>query len=161
MELDHAKIDDAVLALLQLGLHDGYRAWKGFDWDSLGRLVLDQTDPFFGSLAVQIRIRLSIVGAIASRWCTSNRPCIASPASRRENAAAVMELTSWETTIQPSRAANCNTSRSGLLSRLNCRKRTNSIVGSRRNTVCTIALFRSLSARNRGRFMALPGWQLD
>jgi hypothetical protein len=38
MELDHAKIDDAVLALLQLGLHDGYRAWKGFDWDSLGRL---------------------------------------------------------------------------------------------------------------------------
>ena len=38
MELDHAKIDDAVLALLQLGLHDGCRAWKGFDWDSLGRL---------------------------------------------------------------------------------------------------------------------------
>jgi hypothetical protein len=38
MELDHAKIDDAVLALLQLGLHDDYRAWKGFDWDSLGRL---------------------------------------------------------------------------------------------------------------------------
>lgn len=38
MELDHAKIDDAVPALLQLGLHDGYRAWKGFDWESLGRL---------------------------------------------------------------------------------------------------------------------------
>jgi hypothetical protein len=31
MELDLAKIDDAVLALLQLGLHDGNRAWKGFD----------------------------------------------------------------------------------------------------------------------------------
>ena len=38
MELDHAKIDRAVLALLYLGLHDGARAWKGFDWDSLNRL---------------------------------------------------------------------------------------------------------------------------
>jgi hypothetical protein len=25
------RIDDAVLALLSLTLHDGYRAWKGFD----------------------------------------------------------------------------------------------------------------------------------
>jgi hypothetical protein len=32
------KIDDAALALLYLTLHDGYRAWKGFDWDVLGRL---------------------------------------------------------------------------------------------------------------------------
>jgi hypothetical protein len=31
-------IDDAVLALLYLGLHQGYRAWKGFDWDAMGRL---------------------------------------------------------------------------------------------------------------------------
>jgi hypothetical protein len=38
MELDTKKIDDAVLALLLLGLHDGARAWKGFDWDALGRL---------------------------------------------------------------------------------------------------------------------------
>ena len=38
MELDHAKIDRAVLALLYLGLHDGARAWKGFDWDALNRL---------------------------------------------------------------------------------------------------------------------------
>ena len=30
MELD--------LALLYLGLHDGARAWKGFDWDALDRL---------------------------------------------------------------------------------------------------------------------------
>jgi hypothetical protein len=30
--------DDAALALLYLTLHDGYRAWKGFDWDVLGRL---------------------------------------------------------------------------------------------------------------------------
>ena len=38
MELDLEKIDRAVLALLSLGLHEGYRAWKGFDWDALGRL---------------------------------------------------------------------------------------------------------------------------
>ena len=38
MELDYDKIDDAVLALLYLGLHDGSRAWKGFDWDAMDRL---------------------------------------------------------------------------------------------------------------------------
>ena len=38
MTLDLDKIDRAVLALLSLGLHDGYRAWKGFDWDALARL---------------------------------------------------------------------------------------------------------------------------
>ena len=38
MNLDTKKIDDAVLALLVLGLHDGARAWKGFDWDTMGRL---------------------------------------------------------------------------------------------------------------------------
>jgi hypothetical protein len=38
MELDKAKIDAAVLALLLLGLHSGSRAWKGFDWDSMDRL---------------------------------------------------------------------------------------------------------------------------
>jgi len=37
-ELDTHKIDDAVLALLYLGLHDGVRAWKGFDWDAMNRL---------------------------------------------------------------------------------------------------------------------------
>jgi len=26
------------LALLYLGIHDGGRAWKGFDWDALNRL---------------------------------------------------------------------------------------------------------------------------
>jgi hypothetical protein len=36
--LDTDKIDDAVLALLYLGLHNGYRAWKGFDWAALERL---------------------------------------------------------------------------------------------------------------------------
>jgi hypothetical protein len=38
MNIDTAKIDDAVLALLLLGLHDGARAWKGFDWDAMDRL---------------------------------------------------------------------------------------------------------------------------
>jgi uncharacterized protein DUF6429 len=38
MDLDHSKIDDAVLALLSLGLHDGVRAWKGFDWNAMDRL---------------------------------------------------------------------------------------------------------------------------
>ena len=38
MDLDEDKIDDAVLALLSLTLHDGHRAWKGFDWDALDRL---------------------------------------------------------------------------------------------------------------------------
>ena len=35
---DTNKIDDAALALLLLTLHDRNRAWKGFDWDVLGRL---------------------------------------------------------------------------------------------------------------------------
>lgn len=38
MALDTDGIDDAVLALLYLGLHDHYRAWKGFDWDAMDRL---------------------------------------------------------------------------------------------------------------------------
>jgi Domain of unknown function (DUF6429) len=38
MTLNTDKIDDAALALLYLTLHDGYRAWKGFDWDVLDRL---------------------------------------------------------------------------------------------------------------------------
>jgi len=38
MRLDEEKIDRAVLALLVLGLHEGNRAWKGFDWDVMNRL---------------------------------------------------------------------------------------------------------------------------
>lgn len=38
MKLDTDRIDDAVLALLLLGLHDGDRAWKSFDWDAMNRL---------------------------------------------------------------------------------------------------------------------------
>jgi hypothetical protein len=32
------RIDDAVLALLCLGLHGGFRAWKSFDWEAMDRL---------------------------------------------------------------------------------------------------------------------------
>ena len=38
MNYDENKVDDVVLALLTLTLHDDYRAWKGHDWDVLDRL---------------------------------------------------------------------------------------------------------------------------
>ena len=38
MRLNTDRIDETVLALLHLGLHDGARAWKSFDWDAMGRL---------------------------------------------------------------------------------------------------------------------------
>jgi hypothetical protein len=38
MDLDTAKIDDAVLGLLALTLFDDGRAWKSFDWDAMARL---------------------------------------------------------------------------------------------------------------------------
>lgn len=38
MELDVDRIDDAVLALLVLGLHQGDRVWKTFDWEAMQRL---------------------------------------------------------------------------------------------------------------------------
>jgi len=37
MTVDEKKIDEAVLALLYLTLHEG-RAWKSFDWDAMNRL---------------------------------------------------------------------------------------------------------------------------
>lgn len=38
MKPDTKKIDDAVLALMYLTVHDGCRAWKSFDWDATDRL---------------------------------------------------------------------------------------------------------------------------
>ena len=38
MNINTAAIDDAVLALLYLTVHDHNRAWKSFDWDALSRL---------------------------------------------------------------------------------------------------------------------------
>ena len=38
MDYDQDKVDEMVLALLFLTLHDEGRAWKGHDWEVLGRL---------------------------------------------------------------------------------------------------------------------------
>ena len=38
MEVDKEKIDEAVLALLYLTLHDERRAWKGMDFEVMNRL---------------------------------------------------------------------------------------------------------------------------
>ena len=38
MDYDKNKVDEMVLALLWLTLHDECRAWKGHDWDALKRL---------------------------------------------------------------------------------------------------------------------------
>ncbi len=38
MKINEDNVDDAVLALLWLTLHDGDRAWKSHDWDVLDRL---------------------------------------------------------------------------------------------------------------------------
>lgn len=38
MDYDKDKIDRAVLALLHLTVHDGFRAWKSFDWEAMNRL---------------------------------------------------------------------------------------------------------------------------
>ena len=38
MEIDIERVEEAVLALLLLGLHNGFRVWKSFDWDAMERL---------------------------------------------------------------------------------------------------------------------------
>jgi hypothetical protein len=38
VELDTRNIDDAILGLLYLTLHEQFRAWKSMDWDALDRL---------------------------------------------------------------------------------------------------------------------------
>jgi hypothetical protein len=38
MDIDQDRIDEAILALLYLGLHENRRAWKAFDWDAMERL---------------------------------------------------------------------------------------------------------------------------
>ena len=37
-DFDRDKVDEIVLALMQLTLHDYYLTWKGFDWETLDRL---------------------------------------------------------------------------------------------------------------------------
>ena len=36
--VDWEGVDQAALALMLLGVHDGWRTWKGFDWEVLDRL---------------------------------------------------------------------------------------------------------------------------
>jgi Domain of unknown function (DUF6429) len=38
MDIDTEKVDEAVLAVLYLTLHDHVRAWKGIDWEVMARL---------------------------------------------------------------------------------------------------------------------------
>jgi len=38
MEYDKDKVDEMVLALLFLTIHDNGRAWKGHDWGAMNRL---------------------------------------------------------------------------------------------------------------------------
>ena len=38
MDIDRDRIDEAILALLVLGRHDGVLAWKSFDWAAMERL---------------------------------------------------------------------------------------------------------------------------
>ena len=38
MNIDTDRIDDTVLALLWLGRHEEWRAWKSFDWAVMERL---------------------------------------------------------------------------------------------------------------------------
>jgi hypothetical protein len=38
MDYDENELDDTVLALLYMTLHDGARAWKGFDFGVMDRL---------------------------------------------------------------------------------------------------------------------------
>ena len=38
MATDEQKIDQTILALLYLTLHDGCKAWKSFDWRAMNRL---------------------------------------------------------------------------------------------------------------------------
>ena len=38
MDYKTDKVDEAVLALLYLTLHDGTRVWKSFDWEAMNRL---------------------------------------------------------------------------------------------------------------------------
>jgi hypothetical protein len=38
MDYDKDKVDEMVLALLFLTIHEGRRAWKGHDWEAMNRL---------------------------------------------------------------------------------------------------------------------------
>ena len=63
MDVDTDKVDDAVLALLYLGLHETVRTWKTFDWNSMERLhanavAADSEQLRVPSLASSIRFQV-------------------------------------------------------------------------------------------------------
>ena len=77
MAIDEQKIDEAVLALLYLTLHDGRRAWKGFDWDALNRLHEKGfiEDPVGKTKSVV----LTDTGLAEAKRLPSQKSCIPSP----------------------------------------------------------------------------------
>ncbi|MGH1571071.1 DUF6429 family protein [Methylobacterium sp. P31] len=70
MSVDEERIDEAVLALLWLTLHDERRAWKGFDWAVLGRLPAKPSSE--GYLAAPLR-GFGLVASRSLRASLSNR----------------------------------------------------------------------------------------
>jgi hypothetical protein len=45
MDIDRDHIDEAILALLFLGRHDGMRTRKSFDWAAMERLYIKELIP--------------------------------------------------------------------------------------------------------------------
>jgi prepilin-type N-terminal cleavage/methylation domain-containing protein/prepilin-type processing-associated H-X9-DG protein len=90
MELDTSKIDNAVLALLYLGLHDGARAWKGFDWGALNRLHEQGyiTDPLHYR---RVRRRRLVIRLFPSPFGSAHMPP-SSPPARGRSAFTLIEL---------------------------------------------------------------------
>jgi len=65
-------VDQAVLALLSLGRHEGYRTWKAFDWEVMGRLHQKGyiSDPVGKAKSVDFSSLCPIL-----QQFMSNRPC--------------------------------------------------------------------------------------
>jgi Domain of unknown function (DUF6429) len=67
MDIDRDRIDDAVLALLFLGHHDGIRTWKSFDWAVMERL---HTKGFISDQLAKLNPSHSLTKA-----CVSQKHC--------------------------------------------------------------------------------------
>ena len=91
------------------------------------RQELDWPAHSSASLADQMRSRLSMMAETGVRWWARSKPLIERPADRRVQAASLMVLTSWETTIHFSRAAWSRTSGSARVARPRSRSRANSM----------------------------------
>lgn len=82
MDIDTDAIDEAVLALLRLTLHDGHRAWKGHDWDALGRL---HVRGLIGDLVNKTKsLVLTEEGLCESERCSDATSSVHGPASNHE-----------------------------------------------------------------------------